>query len=238
MGSGRAVYLGPSLQLATHSGAVACLALGIDGPLRVRVGAGEPVRARSVLVPARLPHHVDAGGGRTAFCYLDPAGPRHRSCLRQMRTARHGVHLAHADEPGLLALARSGAAADLVEAAAPAGPLVAGLDPRIARVMRHMGTRDGVDVPAADLAAELGLSTSRFLHLFGEQARTSVRRYRSWCRMVLAARALASGADLTRAAADAGFATPSHFSAAFRRMFGLAPGRLLATAGRPVVWGG
>jgi AraC-like DNA-binding protein len=102
--------------------------------------------------------------------------------------------------------------------------------------VRLLGTPAGVDLPAEALAAALGLSTSRFLHLFAAQTQTSLRRYRSWCRMALAARALAAGADLTRAAADAGFATPSHFSAAFRRMFGLSPGRLLAGGGRPVVW--
>jgi hypothetical protein len=34
--------------------------------------------------------------------------------------------------------------------------------------------------------------------------------------------------DLTTAATDAGFASPSHFSEAFHRMFGLQPSRLLA----------
>jgi AraC-like DNA-binding protein len=238
VGTGRAVYIGPSLQLTTHSGAVACLALGLDGPLRVHVGPGGYVRARSVLVPARLPHHVVAEGGRTAFCYLDPAGHRLRSCRFEMRAARHGVHLSHRYESDLLELARSGHAAALLQAAAPVDPQPRVVDPRVDRAVRRLNSPAGVALPAAELAGELGLSTSRFLHLFGEHTQTTLRRYRSWCRMLLAARTLAAGADLTRAAADAGFATPSHFSAAFRRMFGLTPGRLLATAGRPVVWNG
>jgi AraC-like DNA-binding protein len=236
VGIGRAVYIGPSLRLSTHSGAVACLALGVDAPLRVHVGPGEPVVARSVLVPARLPHRMVTDGVLSAFCYLDPTSGRHESCRARMVPDEAGLHLAHADERALLDLARSGDAAALLACAAPAEPRPAPADPRIGRAVRRLETSTGVDTAATELAAEAGLSTSRFLHLFGEQTGTTVRRYRSWSRMVLAAGALATGADLTRAAADAGFATPSHFTAAFRRMFGLPPSRLLAHAGRPVGW--
>lgn len=45
--------------------------------------------------------------------------------------------------------------------------------------------------------------------------------------MRIVAGVVRDGGDLTRAAADAGFATPSHLGLAFRRMFGLPPGRLL-----------
>jgi methylphosphotriester-DNA--protein-cysteine methyltransferase len=45
--------------------------------------------------------------------------------------------------------------------------------------------------------------------------------------MLHVATAVSKGADLTRAAVDAGFASPSHFSDAFRRMFGLTATTLL-----------
>jgi AraC-like DNA-binding protein len=66
--------------------------------------------------------------------------------------------------------------------------------------------------PASRLAALVGLSTFRFLHLFREHTGTSYRRYRLWLRMLRAAEALSSGHDLTGAAAGAGFASSSHFS--------------------------
>lgn len=74
---------------------------------------------------------------------------------------------------------------------------------------------------APQVAAELSLSTSRFLHLFSAQAGTSFRRYRLWARMLRVAPAAAGGADLTRASVEAGFASPSHFSDSFHDMFGL-----------------
>ena len=47
--------------------------------------------------------------------------------------------------------------------------------------------------------------------------------------MLRAAELVRDGANLTTAATDAGFASPSHFSDSFRAMFGLRPGQLLAS---------
>jgi AraC-like DNA-binding protein len=46
--------------------------------------------------------------------------------------------------------------------------------------------------------------------------------------MGLAMSSLASGANMTEAAYDAGFSSSAHFSHQFRRMFGLAPSALMA----------
>jgi AraC-like DNA-binding protein len=48
-------------------------------------------------------------------------------------------------------------------------------------------------------------------------------------------RAIAEGANLTDASAEAGFASPSHFSDAFRTLFGLSATALLATGVRIAV---
>ena len=49
------------------------------------------------------------------------------------------------------------------------------------------------------------------------------RRYKMWVRMGAAVRSMTAGRSLTEAALAAGFASSSHFSAAFREMFGLSP---------------
>lgn len=82
---------------------------------------------------------------------------------------------------------------------------------------------------AADLAGNEGLSTSYFLRLFGRETGTSFRRYRQWVRMLGVARSLSAGADITTAAMSTGFASPSHFSDTFLRMFGLTATTLIAT---------
>ncbi|SFR28335.1 AraC-type DNA-binding protein [Lentzea waywayandensis] len=88
---------------------------------------------------------------------------------------------------------------------------------------------------APQVAAELSLSASRFLHLFSAHTGTSFRRYRLWVRMLKVAAATAGGADLTRASAEAGFASPSHFSDSFHDMFGLTASTLLRRNARIVL---
>ncbi len=56
------------------------------------------------------------------------------------------------------------------------------------------------------LATLTGLSTSRFLHLFRQHTGTSLRRHRTWLRMMSVVRGIRGGADLSTAAMDAGFA--------------------------------
>ena len=73
----------------------------------------------------------------------------------------------------------------------------------------------------------MALSASRFLHVLREETGTSFRRYRLWARMLRAAARIADGANLSTAAAGAGFSSPSHFSDSFHTMFGLRPRHLL-----------
>ncbi len=53
--------------------------------------------------------------------------------------------------------------------------------------------------------------------------------------MLSIGRAVAKGTDFTTAAADAGFASPSHFSDAFHAMYGLTPRALLASGGTRII---
>lgn len=98
------------------------------------------------------------------------------------------------------------------------------LDPRIEDAIAVLHGLDPHDrASAAQLSALVGLSPSRFLHLFRDHTGTSFRRYRLWLRMLRVAERVQDGTDLTGAAMDAGFASPSHFSDSFHAMFGLPP---------------
>ncbi|GGS54035.1 AraC family transcriptional regulator [Actinokineospora fastidiosa] len=112
------------------------------------------------------------------------------------------------------------------------------LDPDLTdeRVRTALGLlRSHPCLSAPRVAGEVGLSTSRFLHLFSAQTGTSFRRYRLWARMLCVAAAAARGADLTRASAEAGFASPSHFSDSFHDMFGLTASTVLTRNARIVI---
>jgi AraC-like DNA-binding protein len=111
-----------------------------------------------------------------------------------------------------------------------AAPATAGVvDPRVAAAARRIREDPATTVSSRELAAEAGLSESRFLHLFRDELGTSLRRYRLWVRLVHAGTAIAAGSNLTEAAMKAGFASPSHLADRFKSTFGLSATQLLGT---------
>jgi AraC-like DNA-binding protein len=103
------------------------------------------------------------------------------------------------------------------------------IDPRIAAAARRIRDDPAATISSRELAAEAGLSESRFLHLFRDQLGTSLRRYRIWVRLVHAGTAIAAGANMTEAAMKSGFASPSHLADRFKSTFGLSATQLLGT---------
>ncbi len=97
------------------------------------------------------------------------------------------------------------------------------LDPRIDSVMKRIQLDPSNTISQANLAASVGLSTSRFRHLFLEQTDIPFRRYRIWSRVVSAMHSLHKVDHLTRAALDAGFTDSAHFNRCFRDTFGVNP---------------
>lgn len=240
---GRALYAGPSLRLGPHSGAVACLAVGVDAPFVVdrRGLPGHP--ARTALIAPRVLHRIEARGERMAFLYLDSGSAADRACRARFATGDGYVATGHRDEAAVVAgAARLGTQSPPEQVAAWLATTSGRgeepcSDPRIAAATRRLLTADE-PLPAAVLANELGLSESRFLRLFRADTGTSYRRFRLWAQMHRAARTLAAGGDLTRAAADGYFASPSHLSTAFHAMFGLPPSGLLALSPKILCLGG
>ncbi|MGF1756404.1 helix-turn-helix transcriptional regulator [Photobacterium sagamiensis] len=74
---------------------------------------------------------------------------------------------------------------------------------------------------ASDVAQQLALSESRFLHLFSEELGVPWRPYLLWCRMTCAIKAILNGTSATDAAHLAGFSDSAHLSRTFRKTFGM-----------------
>jgi AraC-like DNA-binding protein len=94
------------------------------------------------------------------------------------------------------------------------------IDARIARIVELLQTQAGELTPAVDLARGVGLSSSRFQHLFTREVGVAFRRYRGWHRLRAAIREIVQGSSMTHAAYTAGFADRVHFAREFRRTFG------------------
>ncbi|KAF0844825.1 helix-turn-helix domain-containing protein [Nocardia caishijiensis] len=220
---GHAVYIGPGMALGPHSTAVASLGVGLDGPFRVRAAGIPDITARSFLFRARVTHHILDTDGRRLFCFFDPTSSRVARCLGGMSRIVDGFSADQRNEAVLIDLGNS-PDPDIdrvLDLASVPVPTVG--DRRIAAVAAAIRDDPTQQQRAADKARAAGLSTSYFLRIFADQTGTSFRRYVQWARMLRVAKAFTAGHDLTRAATDAGFASPSHFSDTFRAMFGLTP---------------
>jgi AraC-like DNA-binding protein len=225
---GQALYAGPSLNLAPHSGSVWCLAVGIDGPLTVATADGVSRTAHSVLIPPRLTHQLTCHGTGLVSCYLEPTSERADASRQKFNEWQHQVGLRHVDEERLqFTPSDDEGASHWLDLAAPAAQRR--IDPRIAAAARTIRDDPTATISSHQLAADAGLSESRFLHLFRDELGTSLRRYRLWIRLTHAGAAIAVGDNLTTAAMKAGFASPSHLADRFKTTFGLSASQLLGT---------
>lgn len=103
------------------------------------------------------------------------------------------------------------------------------LDYRVKRVLRALPNRlaDADTVSLDAVAATVGLSPSRFMHLFTTSVGVPLRPYVLWLRLQCGAGELARGRTVTDAAHAAGFSDAAHFTRTFRRMIGATPRQVL-----------
>ena len=234
----RALFVGPAFALSPHRNAVAVLAVGLDVPLKLARDPRRPragvLAHRTVLIAPNALHRLDAEGD-CAFLYVDAAS-RDLAVLRASCTERaRGLAFRLASEDRLLRALREldgvaddagQGALDAVLAALPLAPRE-DVDARVGEAVRRVLAQPAHPWTAAELATAVGLSASHFQQRFSAVTGVPLRRMRLWARMRSAVAAALRGATLTEAALAAGFATPSHFSAAFREMFGMAPNQLM-----------
>lgn len=242
----RALYLGPAFNLSAHRNAVAVLALCLGGDLELAEDPARPeggwIRGRSLLIEPGELHLLRAPGGDCAFLYLDPSS-RELEPLRQ-RFRRRGPRAGFDfdQEAALVAalteLARSADARPSASLRLDAilGFERAAADPRVDAAASALLAAPGSAPGATAMSASVGLSPSRFQHLFRQATGVAYRRFRIWARLRAALARSFAGATLTEAALDAGFASAAHFSSSFRAMFGMSPTQLLAARPRYVDW--
>lgn len=217
-----AVYVGPALDLDAVSSSVGYLAVALDEPFLLRSAEHGTVRARSAWMPARSTHRrFHPGEGRLLLLFPDPA------LTGSAQWGAEPYRFGHARERELIAAATASKVdvGELLELAAGAAPepLHPGVRRAAALIRADPSAATGVSEAAG------GLSPAHFQRLFTAHTGTSFRRYRQWARLRKAVDGVASGRDLSRGAADAGFGTPSQFAETFRRQFGLTASALLGT---------
>ncbi|MFE6858330.1 helix-turn-helix domain-containing protein [Nocardia sp. NPDC057668] len=222
-------YIGPELGVDLHAPAVAVLSVGLDGPFELETATHGPITTGSCFAPAHTPHRVTVPGGWILLLFVDPASTSASAIAGEMTAFDEPYGLGHRHERELAELcAGLDPDPDRIVARAVSGPARVS-DPRIDRVAAGIRDNPNDTYRAEPIAASLGLSTTHFLRVFAQQCGTTFRGYQRWARIVHAMRSVGAGHDLTRAAIDAGFATPSHFSETFHAMFGISAAATLRT---------
>ncbi|WP_327141240.1 helix-turn-helix domain-containing protein [Nocardia sp. NBC_01327] len=208
-------YLGPDLGVGMHDTAIACLGLALDGPFTVDTAEYGTLVTSSVFVPARVRHRI-VSQGRIALLFAEP-GSAVTGCALSGTLGPCAIDAG--EEAALIAAARAGVTSleRLISDPKPLRPI----DPRIETIVREIRADPAAHPRAEDAAAAAGLSEYYFLRMFAAHTGTTFRRYRQWARVRMVFVGVEAGHDLTRCAADAGFASPSHLSETFRRTFGL-----------------
>lgn len=102
------------------------------------------------------------------------------------------------------------------------------IDARIEQVLEAMRNNPSQSTTAQQCAADVGLSFSRFLHLFKAEVGTPFRSLRTWKRARSLLHHVKRETNLVHVALDAGYPDSTHFSHSVRQVYGLKPRDLFA----------
>ena len=222
------VFEGALGRLRPHSHGSLALLIGLEERFEVTT-RGRVEHGRIAVVPASVRHGLDFHDRRVLVCYAEPHAAGYARLHRGAAGDRRVLPDLDGDLEGALRLWSEARQLEPVWrwAHERLGDGSATLDPRIANLTTRFSEDDLLDAPTEILAEQVGLSTSRFIHLFTSELGAGVRRGKQYYRFKLAVRSVAAGGSLTTAAHHAGFADSSHFSRAFLDTFGLSPASVL-----------
>ena len=190
---------------------------------------------RAIWLPAGVRHEIVMRGEVNArFLYLSPelAAPLPTTpqvleaapLLRELILHILEIRTLHPETPAEARLARL--VVDLLVAAPRidlALPLPA--DRRARALARRVQAAPAERASFAELARGAGASLRTLQRLFPAETGLTLEAWRQKARLMAAVAALGGGASVTATAIDCGYDSSSAFIAAFRRQFGMTPGR-------------
>lgn len=229
IGLGWAVYRGPIGEGHTHQHLALQLTISPSGSFDVVLGDQTSSHVQAALVGKHTPHLLEGNHGEVWSLYADPLtglGTRLAGkCQASKGIAWEEVPFRCND---LLDRRASGNWSEtfrrLVDGwLGPTAQPSTQLDRRLTQVTQILNRDLSKQHHLAEVAAEVGLSSSRLSFLFRRDLGMAFRAYVRWTRMVAASNAVAGGANAAEAAYEAGFADQAHFTRTFRSLFGTPP---------------
>ncbi|BCG63065.1 MAG: hypothetical protein methR_P0756 [Methyloprofundus sp.] len=226
----RTLFFGPLQHLALHSMGAVAINIGLYQPFLLKPEHGDYQSYRCATIPAGCKHELNAFGGIVASLIIEKDAPEYSYFAHCASGRILGVTnkieakwvqcLQKIYEDKLDKVAINTLLNQLFNTPKATACKV---DARIIEVMQTIQHDPSNDFSQEYLAASVGLSASRFRHLFSEHFDIPYRRYRMWRRVVAAMDALHKVDNLTYAAMDAGFTDSAHFNRCFRNTLGVNP---------------
>jgi AraC-like DNA-binding protein len=235
------LFVGADMVNEPHRHFTSSIIVGLDGPIPVRAAQmGEWTPFDGVMVAPNVEQQLDARGRRVATFQVDPESHDYGRIAHQFE--RGGVRVMSANAVGKIRAALRDMMEDAhsahtvwsltIEELAESGEPQRELDLRIRKVLELIKGDFLSPPPAGKLAAAVGLSAGRLIHLFTREMGLPIRRYILWLRLRDVLISVVGGASLTEAAHRAGFSDSAHLSRTFRGMFGFPPSAIVEGRGR------
>lgn len=195
---------------------------------------------RALWIPPGVAHEVHMGGPvTTRSAYVTPdaaraAGLPTRCQVIAVSPLLHELLMEAVDLPAEYELdGRDGRLMTLLLdeiRRMPALPLNTPLprEKRLAALCRELLERPSQETRIDDMARRAGMSRRHFTRTFREETGMSFTAWRQQACLLAALTRLGNGETITQVAMDLGYGNPSAFTAAFRRILGMAPSRYLS----------
>jgi AraC-like DNA-binding protein len=216
------------------------LAYAISGVMRIATPTTLWITppTRAVWIPPGRRHEITMQGA-TAMrtLYIDPASAARLPAdeavfevaplLRELILHIIGVGMLGPGDPTHARLA--GLLIDLLVQARPQDlGLPLPVDPRARAMAERLQAAPADTASLAELARGAGASLRTLQRLFPEETGLTLEAWRQKSRLIWAVSLLSGGASVSAAALDCGYESPSAFITAFKRQFGVTPGRFSA----------
>jgi AraC-like DNA-binding protein len=230
--NGQALLVGSVNETRSHRHHAVQLVVSLSGSFYI-LAEGFKSRQRAVLISPDTRHRLNGRDGRQAILLIDSESSAARMLVsRYGKVNRLSVLDAEILAPSVARFSSVGAedlscseariiCDEMIQALTGAAHVPVAMDQRIRKAIELARELPEHKAHLVYLAKEVGLSESRFAHLFSEETGIPIRRYLLWLRLMQAIQCLLNGVSLTTAAHEAGFADSAHLSRTFRDMFGM-----------------
>ncbi len=217
----RLLYVGPLVATRRHAHHAAQIVIAPAG-LDIEDVAGGRTRTRAAVIPPHLRHgHGDCTHAALMFLDGDDVTSRELSRDAEPRCETWTRDTLDVVVPRDPTPAQARALIDSILAGLAVDRVAPPRHPAARRMCAYLDGADEVDL--AKLSHEAGLSPRQMRHAFARDVGVPMRAYLRWKRVRRAIAAVEEGANLSAAAAAAGFADSAHLSRVFREQFGITP---------------